>query len=84
MKHNKLILIFFILVLFLISITAISASDLNDTDNVDVLKDVGEEKSFGDLYGEIKNKDSNFTFENDYKFNNELDKNYSEKNKDYK
>ena len=61
----------------MISITAISASDLNDTGHVDVLKDVGEEKSFGNLYGEIKNNDSNFTFENDYKFNNELDKNYS-------
>ena len=75
MKYNKFILNFFILVVFLISITAISAVDLNDTGNV--LNDVGDEKSFKDLYNAIEVDDSSFTFENDYGFNSEIDKNYS-------
>ena len=76
MKRNKFILHFFILAVFLISITAISAADLNDTDNIDVLKD-NETNSFDSLYSEIKDKDSSFTFEKDYEFNNETDKSYS-------
>ena len=77
MKNNKFIVHLFILVVFLISITAISAADLNETNDVDVLKDVNETSSFDSLHDEIKDKDSNFTFERDYEFNNETDKNYS-------
>lgn len=77
MKRNKFILHFFILAVFLISITAISAADLNDTGNIDVLKDTGDTNSFDSLYSEIKDKDSSFTFEKDYEFNNETDKSYS-------
>ena len=75
MKHNKFILNFFILVVCLISITAISAVDLNDTG--DVLNDVSGEKSFKDLNSEIEVENSRFTFESDYAFNSEIDKNYS-------
>ncbi len=77
MKNNKFIVHFLILVVFLISITAISAADLNDTANIDVLNDVDEKKSFNSLYDEINEKDSNFTFGSDYEFNNETDKSYS-------
>jgi len=64
------------LAVFLISITAISAADLNDTGNIDVLKD-NEKNSFEALHVEINDKDSNFTFERDYEFDNETDKSYS-------
>ena len=67
MKENKLILHFFILLVFLISIAAISASDFNNTDN----------KDFNDLYSNIVVEDSNFTFECDYQFNSSCDENYS-------
>ncbi len=62
---------------FMISITAISAADLNDTGDFNVLKDVSGEKSFKDLNSEIKVENSNFTFESNYAFNSEIDKNYS-------
>ena len=39
MKLNKFIIHFFIIMVFLISITAISAVDLNDTGDFDVLND---------------------------------------------
>lgn len=45
MRHNKFILHFFILFVFLISITAISAADLNDTGSIDILNDNGETHS---------------------------------------
>ena len=62
---------------FLISITAISAVDLNDTGDFDVLNDASGEKSFKDLSSAIEIENSKFTFENDYRFNNETDKSYS-------
>lgn len=62
---------------FLISITAISAEDLNGTGDLNVLNDVNDEKSFKDLSSGIEADNSSFTFENDYAFNNEIDKNYS-------
>ena len=77
MKSKKFIVHFFILVVFLVSITAISAVDLNDTASMDVLNDVNEKSSFDSLNDEIKDKDSDFTFERDYEFNNETDKSYS-------
>lgn len=50
MKFNKLILNSFILLVLLFSITAISAVDLNYTDNSNVLKDIGaDENSFVDF-----------------------------------
>ena len=76
MKSNKFIVHFFILAVFLISVTAISAADLNDTASIDVLKDVNE-NSFDSLHGVIKDKYSNFTFEMNYEFDNETDKGYS-------
>ena len=76
MKQNKFILHFFILVIFFVSITAISAADLNDTGDFDILTDI-DDKSYNDLYSEITTANSNFTFESDYKFNKDLDKNYS-------
>ena len=45
--------------------------------NIDVLKDTGYTNSFDSLYSQIKDKDSSFTFEKDYEFNNETDKSYS-------
>ncbi len=77
MKLNKFIIHFFIIIVFLISITAISAVDLNDTEDFDVLNDAGGEKSFKDLSSAIEVENSKFTFENDYRFNNETDKSYS-------
>ena len=77
MKLNKFIIHFFIIIVFLISITAISAVDLNDTGDFDVLNDAGGEKSFKDLSSAIEVENSKFTFENDYRFNNETDKSYS-------
>ena len=62
---------------FLISITAISAVDLNDTGDFDVLNDASGEKSFKDLSSAIEVENSKCTFENDYRFNNETDKSYS-------
>ena len=77
MKNNKFIVHFFILAVFLISITAISAADLNDTADIDVLNGVDDKKSFDSLNNEINEEDSNFTFESNYEFNNETDKNHS-------
>ena len=76
MTYDKYVLHFFILVCILISITSVSAVDLNDTVGHDVLNDVGE-KSYGDLNIKINGENLNFTFESDYKFNGEIDKNYS-------
>lgn len=76
MRHNKFILHFFILFVFLISITAISAADLNDTGSIDILNDNGG-NSFNDLNSVIQIENSSFTFERDYGFNSEIDKSYS-------
>ena len=77
MKRNKIIISFFILTLFLISIATVSASDLNDTDNSKILKEAGAGNSFDSLNEQITSEKSKFTLENDYKFNNETDKTYS-------
>ena len=59
---------------FMISITAISAADLNDAG--DVLND--GDKSFDDLNKAITVENSNFNFNGDYKFNQGTDKDYSD------
>ena len=73
MNIKKFILPSAILLVMLFSIAAISAADLNDTDNVgeDTLKD-GEidEGSISDLYLEFLNADSAFDFTRDYKYDN--------------
>lgn len=71
MKYNKLILHSFILLILFFSVTAISAADLNDTNNMNVLKDIGaDEKSFTVLENEIYSADSNIDLKSDYKFAN--------------
>ena len=62
------------LMVFMISITAISAADLNDAG--DVLND--GDKSFDDLNKAIAVENSNFNFNGDYKFNQGTDKDYSD------
>ena len=76
MKHKKYILYFCIVVIFLISITTISANDLNASEDYDSLQDI-EDSSYTDLHTKIAAEKTSFTFENDYKFNEEVDKNYS-------
>ena len=62
------------LMVFMISITTISAADLNDAG--DVLND--GDKSFDDLNKAITVENSNFNFNGDYKFNQGTDKDYSD------
>ena len=76
MKNEKLILYFLIVVVSFISFTAVSAADLNDTVDFDNLEDVGD-KTYNNLQEEITAEKSSYTLENDYKFNNEVDKDYS-------
>ena len=76
MKHEKIILYFLIVVVFFISITTISATDINDSGDFDNLDDVSD-TSYNGLHEKISAEKSSFTFESDYKFNKESDKNYS-------
>ena len=74
MKFNKLILGSFILLILLFSITAISAADLNDTDNTNVLKDKNtNDNSFSDLSQRIQDAESKIDLDNDYKYNSTKD-----------
>ena len=74
MKFNKLILGSFILLILMFSITAISAADLNDTDNTNVLKDENiNDNSFSDLNRGINDAGLNIDLDNDYKYNNTKD-----------
>ncbi len=57
MKFNKLIFGSFILLILMFSITAISAADLNDTDNKDILNDANTGNAFSDLDMEIMDAD---------------------------
>ena len=76
MKFKKYILYAFILLALLLSITAISAADLNNTDNMDVLNDAND-KTFSELNSEISASDSKIDLSSDYKFNNNNDSAYA-------
>jgi hypothetical protein len=76
MRHKKFILYFLIVVVSFISVTAVSAVDLNDSEDLNNLDSV-DDKSYNDLQTKIMAEKSSYTLENDYKFNNEVDKNYS-------
>ena len=73
MKYRKFILHTLILFVLLCSITAISAADLNDTDNFDVLKDDNQDGSFMNLEGDMSLQGSTFNLEQNYKFDNTSD-----------
>ena len=76
MKYKQFILYFFIVVVLCISVTAISAADLNDSEDFNNFNDVSD-KSYTDLHEKITTEKSSFTLDSDYKFSNEVDKNYS-------
>ena len=76
MRYNKFIKTIFILLVFFISIAAISSADLSDV-QTDVLSDNGDENSFYNLHNDIDGADSNFTLQSDYGFDNETDGSYS-------
>ena len=67
MKFRKLILYSFLLLVLLFSVAAISASDLNGTDDVggDILKD-SKVESYNNLSDEIMPQNSSFSLEKDY------------------
>ena len=73
MKFKKYMLYTFILLVLMLSITAISAADLNDTDNT-----AGDLKDESFLYfqTEIDVHDSTFDLGCNYKFHNERDSMY--------
>ena len=93
MRYKKFIKNIFILLVFFISIAAISAADLSDTDNSDVLNDFDHSDVLNDIKTDVLsendgeksfndlsneiNADSNFTLQGDYAFNNETDGSYS-------
>lgn len=80
MKFKKTLLRSLILLVLLISITAVSAADLNDTDNIgdDVLKEnTTTDLSFVDLNGEIWVQGSNCNLNDDFTFEYEPDYAYT-------
>ncbi len=69
MKFDKIILLSFILLVLFFSITAISASDFNCTDDIseDILKDASSDKcSYKDLSDSIMAETSTFSLEKNY------------------
>ena len=62
------------MIVLLFSVSAIAASDLNNSVNVDVLKDVPVNKgTYSDFYYDSFNESENFNLEKDYIFNNQSD-----------
>ena len=76
-KYGKFIVPSFILFVLLFSVAAISAADLNGTDDngMDVLKDNGTaDSSMITLYYEVEGAGSSFDLVNDYKYNDSADR----------
>ena len=79
MKSNKILSFTLMLFVLLISISAISAADLNDTDNTseNVLKEDNVKTStFLDLWSDVGISESKLDLDTDYKFNKTTDVNY--------
>ena len=79
MKSNKVVAFTLMLFVLLISISAISAADLNDTDNTseNVLKEDNVKTStFLDLWSDVGISESKLDLDTDYKFNKTTDVNY--------
>jgi len=79
MKSNKIIAFTIMLFVLLISVAAISAADLNDTDNTaeNVLKEDNVKTStFLDLWADVGISESKIDLDTDYKFNKTTDVNY--------
>jgi len=79
MKSNKFVAFTLMLFVLLISISAISAADLNDTDNTseNVLKEDNVKTStFLDLWSDVGISESKLDLDTDYKFNKTTDVNY--------
>ena len=80
MKSNKIIAFTIMLFVLLISVTAISAADLNNTNTVadDVLKENDvKNNTFLDLWADIGISESKIDFDTDYKFNRTTDEHYT-------
>ena len=73
MESKKIIIISFILMAMLLSVSAISASDLND---MEILGD--NEKSYSDFNRTIGEASSSVTLESNYKFNASTDAGYTD------
>ena len=67
MKYRKFIFQSVILLVLLFSITAISAANLNDTDNIADISN--NPKTYSDFYETIKGNTTKIDIENDYAFN---------------
>ena len=79
MKSNKFVAFTLMLFVLLISISAISAADLNDTDNTseNVLKeDNVKSNTFLDLWADTRMLGEKIDLDTDYKFNKTTDVNY--------
>ena len=80
MKFDKIILLSFILLVLFFSITAISASGFNCTDDIseDILKDASSDKgSYKDLSDSITAETSTFSLEKNYTYDDAVDSGYS-------
>lgn len=81
---KKKLILPFILFVLLLSVAATSAADLNDTDNLDVLKDTSTDKSFTDFNLKVYVEDEDISLDSNYKYDNESDQDYVTGNYLYK